>query len=78
MSIDEIIAELSHLSGEDLAKVEAKLKQLVVSLSPIQAMPIGAHPAVGIWKERTDLPEDSVEASKVLRKRMMQRTDAAE
>jgi len=34
--------------------------------------------AVGIWKDRTDLPDDSLEASKILRERMMQRTDAAE
>ena len=33
------------------------------------------HPAVGIWKDRQDLPEDAVEASKVLRQRMMRRVD---
>ncbi len=29
--------------------------------------------AAGIWKDRTDLPEDSVEASQLLRQRIMQR-----
>jgi hypothetical protein len=33
------------------------------------------HPAIGIWKDRTDLPEDSAEASKILRQRLMRRTD---
>ncbi len=35
------------------------------------------HPALraiaGMWKDRTDLPKDSVEASKVLRRRLMGR-----
>ena len=31
--------------------------------------------AVGIWKDRDDLPADSSEASKVLRARMMRRVD---
>jgi hypothetical protein len=37
--------------------------------------PVSAHPALGIWKDRTDLPEDSVEASRALRERMMRRVD---
>jgi hypothetical protein len=36
---------------------------------------IADHPALGIWKDRTDLAEDSVEASKALRERLMHRTD---
>jgi hypothetical protein len=34
-----------------------------------------AHPALGVWKDRSDLPDDSVEASKVLRERLMRRAD---
>jgi hypothetical protein len=34
-----------------------------------------AHPAVGIWKDRTDLPDDPVEASRVLRQKLMRRDD---
>ncbi len=30
-------------------------------------------PAFGIWRDRTDLPQDSAEASNELRRRMMQR-----
>jgi hypothetical protein len=51
-----------------------------VEITPL-AEPVGApanpadHPAIGIWKDRTDLPEDSVEASKVLRQRLMRRLD---
>ena len=33
------------------------------------------HPAVGLWRDRTDLPEDAGEASGVLRERMMGRAD---
>ncbi len=33
------------------------------------------HPAIGIWKDRTDLPADPVEASKLLRERLMRRAD---
>jgi hypothetical protein len=37
---------------------------------------VAAHPALGIWKDRNDLPEDSVEASGTLRERLMRRDDA--
>jgi hypothetical protein len=36
---------------------------------------VANHPAIGIWKDRKDLPEDSVEAAKVLGERLMRRTD---
>jgi hypothetical protein len=36
---------------------------------------IATHPALGIWKDRTDLPDDPVEASKVLRGKLMGRTN---
>jgi len=71
MSTEEIIAELPRLSAVELARVQAKLKELV------DATPAAAHPALGMWKDRTDLPDDSVEASKMLRERMMRRTDEA-
>jgi hypothetical protein len=78
MSTDEIIAELPRLSSGDLAKVQAKLKELVSSASLHTAVtPITGHPALGIWKDRADLPDDSVEASRLLRERMMRRTDTA-
>lgn len=35
----------------------------------------GTHHAIGIWKDRTDLPADSLEASKYLRERMMRPID---
>jgi hypothetical protein len=51
----------------------------VVEVTPVeetesQARP-AAHPAVGIWKDRTDLPDDPVEASRVLRQKLMRRDD---
>jgi hypothetical protein len=43
---------------------------------PASAAPGPAdHPAIGIWKDRTDLPADSVEASKFLRQRLMRAED---
>lgn len=79
MSTDEIIAELPRLSSGELAKVQAKLNELVESTpSAAQAKPIAGHPALGIWKDRADLPEDSLDASKLLRERMMRRTETAQ
>ncbi len=79
MSTEEIIAELPRLSAAELARVQAKLKELVdASPATPQTQPAAAHPALGIWKDRTDLPDDAVEASKILRERMMRRTDATE
>ncbi len=76
MSTAEIIAELPRLSSEELAKVQARVKELVESNSAsAQAAPVAGHPALCIWKDRTDLPDDPTEASKVLRERMMQRTE---
>jgi hypothetical protein len=33
------------------------------------------HPAIGLWKDRTDLPSDAVAASNLLRARLMHRSD---
>jgi len=79
MSTSEIIAELRRLSPAELAEVGAKVTELFKpARNDAQAKPIIAHPALGIWKNRTDLPQDSVEASKSLRERMLLRIDAAE
>jgi hypothetical protein len=78
MSTAEIIAELPRLSSAELAQVHAKLKELIEPNRGSQVQPIATHPALGIWKDRTDLPDDSVEASKQLRERMMRRTDTGE
>ena len=52
----------------------------LVEVTPLVDLQAGSpnpatHPAIGIWKDRQDLPVDSVEASKVLRQRMMRRDD---
>ena len=74
MSTAEIIAELQRLSPAELAQVQAKVKELVQPPSAIvPVQPIAAHPALGIWKDRTDLPDDPAQASKVLRERLMRR-----
>jgi len=36
---------------------------------------LAGHPALGMWKDRKDLPDDAVEASKVLRQKLMRRDD---
>ncbi|HEY0008465.1 MAG TPA: hypothetical protein VGB55_07060 [Tepidisphaeraceae bacterium] len=36
---------------------------------------IAAHPAIGLWKDRTDLSNDAAEASVALRKKLMQRSE---
>jgi hypothetical protein len=72
MSTAEIIAELPHLSSAELAQVQAKLSELV-DLVPNGNQPSEAavHAALRIWKDRLDLPDDSIDASHVLRERMM-------
>lgn len=52
----------------------------VVEVTPLTAVASkpanpAAHSAIGIWKNRTDLPTDPVEASKILRQQLMRRTD---
>jgi len=77
MSTAEIIAELPRLSSAELAQVQAKIRELVEpSTDSAQGVPAAVHPALGIWKDRTDLPDDSIEASNLLRERMMRRSDA--
>lgn len=52
----------------------------LVEVTPIEqpqpaAGNLAGHPALGMWKDRQDLPEDSVEASNVLRQKLMRRDD---
>ena len=76
MSTAEIIAELRRLSSAELAEVQAKVRELVESAhTGGQLKPIAGHPALGMWKDRTDLPDDPTQASKVLRERLMRRVD---
>lgn len=75
MSSAEIIAELPRLSAAELAQVQAKLSELVPAHNnDLPSGEVSNHPAIGVWKSRADLPDDSAEASDVLRKHLMQRT----
>jgi len=77
MSAAEIIAELSHLSSAELFQVQAKLRELVEQAGDrAQPKPGIGDPALGIRKDRTDLPDDSVEVSHMLREGMMRRSEA--
>jgi hypothetical protein len=42
---------------------------VIDSASAVQGL--AAHPAVGIWKDRKDLPDDSVQVSKDFRTKLM-------
>jgi hypothetical protein len=46
-----------------------------VAQQPASAAGVAGHPALGMWKDRTDLPDDPVEASKLLRQKLMRRAD---
>ena len=48
-----------------------KVEVAPLSASSSQAGGLADHPAIGIWKDRKDLPEDPIEASKVLREQLM-------
>jgi hypothetical protein len=72
MSTAEMIAELPRLSAAELAQVQAKLTELAApARDTSQPNPIATHPALGIWKDRSDLPEnsDSVRRNMRLRRR---------
>ena len=50
----------------------------IVEVTPIHggdSTDLSTHPAVGIWKDRTDLPDDPVQVSKLLGERLMARDD---
>jgi hypothetical protein len=49
----------------------------VVEITPVVPAPksFAELPGFGIWRDRTDLPEDSAEASKVLGEQLMRRSD---
>ncbi len=52
----------------------------IVDVTPVASANAGIdrlrhHPAVGIWKDRADLPEDSADAVKLLRQTLMRRDD---
>ena len=75
MSTAEILAELPRLSPDDLAKVRATLDALTTA-RPSSPARLAEHPAIGLWRDRTDLPLESVAASERLRNRLMGRTDS--
>lgn len=67
-------------NGVVVLEGEKPVEGTVVEVTPLaQPAPasggVSEHPAIGVWKDRTDLPTDAVEASKVLRQRLMRRAD---
>ncbi len=69
MSTAEIIAELPRLNADELLRVQDKLREL--ANAPRETVP-PPHPALGIWKDRTDLPTDPADAADYVAKAMMQ------
>ena len=50
----------------------------VVDVTPVgqeASTDLATHPAIGVWKDRSDLPDDPAEASKRLREKLMKRED---
>jgi len=47
----------------------------VIPLEPADAPSLATHPAVGIWKNRTDLAEDAAEAKRQLGRKLMGQLD---
>lgn len=80
MSTAEIIAELPRLNPAELARVQAKVIELVAlpRADALVVEAIATHPALGIWKDRTDLPQDPALASERLREHLMRRADKAD
>lgn len=67
-------------NGVVVLEGEKPIEGTLVEVTPLvdatsKAQSLADHPAIGIWKDRDDLPADSVEASKVLCQRLMRRTD---
>jgi hypothetical protein len=63
-------------NGVVVLEGEKPLDGTLVEVTPVGASGAGGlaeHPAIGIWKDREDLPSDAVEASKALRQGMMRR-----
>jgi hypothetical protein len=67
-------------NGVVVIEGEKPLNGTIVEVTPVAPPPrstgtLAGHPALGMWKDRTDLPEDSVAASKILRQELMRRAD---
>lgn len=67
-------------NGVVVLEGEKPVEGTVVEVTPLEesahpARGVSEHPAIGIWKDRADLPADPVEASKMLRQRLMRRAD---
>ena len=65
-------------NGVVVLEGQKPLEGTIVEVTPLreissQPSTFASHPALGMWKDRTDFPNDAVEASKVLRKRLMDR-----
>ncbi len=72
MTTADILAELPRLTAAELARVQAAIADLTAG---VPLPPIAGHPALGIWRDRADLPVDPNAASALLGRRMMNRDD---
>jgi len=66
-------------NGVVVLKGEKPVEGTVVDVTPVvisgeKRVISTTHPAIGIWKDRTDLPDDPVAASVLLRQRLMRRS----
>ena len=61
-------------NGVVLLEGEKPPEGTTVDVTPVldstsDAPSLTTHPAIGMWKDRNDLPDDAVEASRLLRQR---------
>ncbi len=65
-------------NGVVLIEGEKPADGTVVEITPVDqpvTNDLTSHPAIGVWRDRTDLPDDATLASDVLRKKLMTRDD---
>jgi len=62
-------------NGVVVIEGEKPAEGTVVEVTPVpqEIKSLADLPAFGMWRDRTDLPQDGAEASNELRKRMMRR-----
>jgi len=64
-------------NGVVVLEGEKPAEGTVVEVTPVTSLPESFRdlPGFGIWRDRTDIPEDSAEAARVLGDNLMRRTD---
>ena len=73
MTVKDILEELPQLSPDELVQLYRAINE--IQAGQARAERFRSNPAIGAWKDRADLPEDSADAAIALRRRAMKRID---